>query len=105
MAEDYDCEKSVYWREKYKKLILDLRKHYPKAVIILATTILCHDKSWDNAIEEVCQELKDSNVHHFLYSKNGCGTPGHIRIPEAEQMSDELSAYINALGEDIWKDE
>ena len=36
-------------------------------------------------------------------SNNGKGTPGHIRIPEAEQMSDELVAFINRLGEKIWK--
>lgn len=105
MAEDYHCKKAVYWREKYKKFILDLRKQYPEAVIILTTTILCHDKNWDHSIEEVCQELKDAKIHHFLYTKNGCGTPGHIRIPEAEQMSDELAAYIESLGEDIWKEE
>lgn len=105
MAEDYHCEKAVYWREKYKELILELRKQYPKAVIILTTTILCHNKNWDNSIEEVCQELKDPKIHHFLYTKNGCGTPGHIRIPEAEQMSDELAAYIESLGEDVWKEE
>lgn len=105
MAEDYNSEKSAYWREKYKKFILDLRKIYPKAVIILATTILEHSGNWDKSIEEVCQELKDENIHHFMYTKNGCGTPGHIRIPEAEQMSEELASYIEALGEDIWKDE
>lgn len=27
---------------------------------------------------------------------------GHIRIPEAEEMAEELSAYINSLG-DIWR--
>lgn len=36
--------------------------------------------------------------------KNGSGTPGHIRIPEAEQMSDELAAYISSLGDEIWED-
>lgn len=44
-------------------------------------------------------------VHHFLYSNNGRGTPGHIRRPEAEKMAEELSAYIESLGEEIWEDE
>lgn len=101
MAEDYNCEKAVYWRKKYQQFIEKLMELYPKSQIILATTILMHDKNWDQSIEEVCSKIGSDRVHHFLYTKNGCGTPGHIRIPEAEQMADELSAYINSLG-DIW---
>ena len=59
----------------------------------------------NKSIEEVKNRLADEKVHHFLYSKNGSGTPGHIRRPEAEIMSDELAAFIEGLGEDIWKDE
>lgn len=70
--------------------------------IILTTTILMHDKNWDTSIEEVCRRIDSSRVHHFMYQKNGSGTPGHIRIPEAEEMAEELSAYINSLG-DIWR--
>ena len=33
-------------------------------------------------------------THHFLYRRNGAGTPGHIRIPEAEEMAEELAGYI-----------
>ena len=105
MAEDYNCEKAVLWREKYFKFIKTLRSIYPSSEIILATTILEHDDSWDKSIEEVKNRLADEKVHHFLYSKNGCGTPGHIRRPEAEMMSDELAAFIEGLGEDIWRDE
>ncbi len=101
MAEDYNGEKAVYWRKKYQQFIEKLMELYPKSQIILATTILMHDKNWDQSIEEVCSNIGSDRVHHFLYTKNGCGTPGHIRIPEAEQMADELSAYINSLG-DIW---
>lgn len=105
MAEDYHCEKAVYWRKKYKEFVLEIRKRYPKAEIILATTILWHDKNWDTSIEEVCKEIKDEKVHHFMYTQNGCGTPGHIRIPEAEQMSTELVNYIESLGEKIWNED
>ena len=43
----------------------------------------------------------------FLYSKNGCGTPGHIRGSEAEEMAEELASYIDMLSEKIpvWKEE
>ena len=103
MAEDYDSEKSKNWRKHYQAFIEKLMQLYPKAQIILATTILCHDKSWDRSIDEVCTRIGSSRVHHFLYTKNGSGTPGHIRIPEAEQMSDELAAYITSLGDEIWE--
>lgn len=105
MAKDYDGEKAAHWRAEYKAFIKRLRNIYPKAVIILATTILEHHENWDKAIDQVGHELNDDNVHHFLYSDNGCGTPGHIRIPEAEKMSDELAAFIKSLGEEIWQDE
>lgn len=100
MAEDYDGEDAAYWRATYRRFVEKLRRRYPDAEIILATTILGHHANWDRAIDEVCRDLqkKDDKVHHFLYSKNGCGTQGHIRIPEADQMSDELSEYILKLG-------
>ena len=105
MAVDYDGKRAAHWREQYRKFLRTLRRVHPQAHIICTTTILGHNENWDKAIDQVCRELKDDKVHHFLYSKNGCGTPGHIRIPEAEQMAEELSAYIESLGEEIWKTE
>ena len=103
MAEDYEGKKAQHWRKSYRDFIAKLRAIYPKATIILATTILEHDANWDKAINEVCRELADERIHHFLYSNNGAGTPGHIRIPEAEKMSKELTAFIESLGEGIWE--
>lgn len=105
MREDYDGEKAAGWRKRYGEFIAGLRDIYPKAEIILTTTILEHDESWDRAIDEVCSEQNDQGIRHFTYSLNGKGTPGHIRIPEAEKMAEELSAYIDSLGERIWRDE
>ena len=104
MAEDYDGEHAAFWRAEYQRFIEILRGKYPNAHIILTTTILGHDPAWDRAIEEVTQKINDDKVHHFLYTRNGCGTPGHIRIPEAEEMAEELSGFINSLGEDIWNE-
>lgn len=105
MAQDYDGEKAAHWREQYGQFLLNLRGIYPGAHIVCATTILGHHANWDRAIDQVCCGLKDPRIHHFLYTKNGCGTPGHIRIPEAEQMAEELSAYITSLGDHIWETE
>ncbi len=95
--------KAKRWKDHYRELVEKIRAVYPKARIILATTILNHDKSRDDAIEEVCGQLKDPRITHFLYQRNGCGTPGHIRIGEAQEMSEELAAYIESFGEEIWE--
>ena len=105
MAQGIDNSMAMNWRAHYAAFIRRLRARYPNATIILATTILNHDANWDRAIDAVCRELADDRIHHFLYSNNGRGTPGHIRRPEAEKMAEELSAYIESLGEEIWEDE
>lgn len=104
MWDNYDHPKARNWRTHYAAFIRQLRSLYPKAVIILSTTILNHWENWDKSIHAVWQELNDPKVHHFLYSNNGCGTHGHIRIPEAEQMGRELSSFILSLGPEIWED-
>lgn len=103
MQEDYNSPKSENWRQHYEAFLRNIRRTYPKTLIIAATTILQHDKNWDNSIDEVCQRINDPKIVHFMYSRNGTGTPGHIRIPEAEEMSNELSAFIESFGESIWE--
>lgn len=83
------------WKERYAWFIRQIKKCYPIARVICTTTILNHDPSWDEAIDEVVECFNDSYITHFLYSKNGCGTPGHVRISEADEMSDELASYIS----------
>lgn len=104
METGIDNPKAENWMEHYAAFLLRLREIYPRAVIILTTTILNHNANWDAAIDAVCRNLRDGSMHHFLYSNNGCGTPGHIRRPEAEKMAAELSSFIESLGEEIWED-
>ncbi|MBR6477058.1 MAG: electron transporter RnfD [Lachnospiraceae bacterium] len=104
MAQDYDGEKSASWRKDYAGFVKTLRGKYPKATIVLTTTILGHDPAWDRAIEEVCEGLGDQKVVHFLYEKNGCGTSGHVRRPEAEKMAQEMKTFLESLGDEIWED-
>ena len=103
MSGDYNHPKAVNWRRAYRDFICKLRGIYPNAHIILSTTILNHHENWDKSIHQVWQEMDDEKIHHFLYSKNGCGTHGHIRTPEAEQMGKELSAFIDSLP-GVWED-
>lgn len=104
MAEDYNGEKARLWRRDYRTFVETLRSNYPNALILMTTTILGHEIEWDQAIDEVCRELGDPKVRHFLYSKNGCGTTGHVRASEAEEMATELADYLNGFGEEIWQD-
>lgn len=103
MKEDCGGGKAARWKERYRQWIGQIREKYPRALIVLATTILNHDPAWDDAIGEVCAGLQDPKIVHFLYRRNGCGTPGHIRIPEAEEMAEELASFIEGFGEDIWQ--
>ena len=97
MKEDYNCERAVRWRKEYGELLKKIRGQYPDAWIICITTLLEHDPSWDQSIDEVCRRLQDEKIRHFTFCRNGSGTPGHLRIPEAEEMAGELSAYIEGL--------
>lgn len=101
MKEDIEGEKANFWRNRYKQWIKNIRKTYPNAIILLTTTILCHDKNWDESIHRVWKELQEDRIFHFLYSKNGCGTPGHIRASEAEEMAEELVTFIEGLSKKI----
>lgn len=100
---DEQGERAVQWRHKYKEFVLSIRKLYPKAWIILSTTILHHSAGWDRSIGKVCAEINDKKIVHFLYGENGRGTPGHIRVQEAMNMALELSGFINGLGNDVWE--
>lgn len=102
MKEDYNCEKALVWREHYKAFLKKIRGQYPKAHIICHTTLLNHDASWDKSIEQVCQELDDENITHYMFKRNGKGTPGHLRIPEAKEMAEELVSYIESLEIEGW---
>ncbi len=103
MAEDYDSEQSLNWRHHYKRFIQTLRDQYPDAHVVCITTLLEHDMSWDRAIGQVVRELGDDKVTQYLFKRNGTGTPGHLRIPEAEEMSEELAEYICGLNIPEWK--
>lgn len=106
MEQDPTGEAAQTWKQHYAAFIRELRAKYPRATIVLATTILNHHPAWDEAIDQVCRQLRedDPRIHHFLYTNNGSGTPGHIRASEAKVMARELSGFIASLGEEIWQD-
>lgn len=98
-----DLERREHWKSKYKEIILDLRSKYPNALFVVITTILCHDEGWDIALDEMVKSMNDNKIVRFKFKRNGVGTPGHIRIPEAEEMATELTSFIETFGEELWK--
>ncbi|WP_455720346.1 GDSL-type esterase/lipase family protein [Agathobacter sp.] len=96
-----DGEQAKQWKTHYRAFLERLREVYPDAHIICATTVLEHDSAWDEAIDTVVKEMasenNDSKVSHYTYKRNGCGTPGHPRIPEAYEMADEMAGYIKSV--------
>ena len=97
-----DIEKREYWKNKYKEIILDLRSKYPNALFIIITTLLCHNEGWDIALDEMAKDINDDKIVRFKFKRNGIGTPGHLRILEAEEMAEELTKFIESFGEKIW---
>lgn len=97
-----DKEKREHWKSKYKEIILDLRSKYPNALFVIITTLLCHNEGWDIALDEMTKEINDEKIVRFKFKRNGIGTPGHLRIPEAEEMAEELTEFIKGFGEEIW---
>lgn len=106
MKEDFYGGQAMLWRRKYREFVENIRRKYPKAVIVLATTILEHHPNWDLAIDQVCEDMRrdgDGQIVHLMYNRNGCGTPGHLRIPEAEEMAEELVSFIEHLDMPVWE--
>lgn len=94
MAEEFHGQKAEKWRRHYRQFLQNLRNVYPNAWIICCTTLLCHELAWDRTIEEICQTAADDKIIYFPFKRAGIGTPGHLRIPEAKEMAEELAAYI-----------
>jgi len=103
MKEDRKGVRATNWKRHYREFVLNIRRKYPNAFVVLTTTIMNHHPSWDRAIGLICQEINDENIVHFLYSCNGRGTPLCTRIWSAEQMSFELSIFLKSFGTRIWE--
>lgn len=97
MKTDYQGEKAQNWRTHYRQFLAKLRETYPDAWIICCTTLLQHDIGWDMSISQAVLDIADKKISHCVFQRNGKATPGHLRIPEAEEMAEELCHYIHSL--------
>ncbi len=86
------------WKDKYIQMLNDIRSHYnEKTIYVMILTLLRHDPTWDDALEEICSELNSPSVHHFKFRRNGAATDGHPRATEHEEMAQELYFYLEDL--------
>ena len=94
MKTDYEGEKAKNWRIHYRQFLAKLRETYPDAWIICCTTLLQHDIGWDMSISQAVLDIADKKISHCVFQRNGKATPGHLRIPEAEEMALETDAAM-----------
>ena len=87
------------WKKRYMEMVETLHSHYYTAKYVLTTTVLMHDKAWDDCIEEIKDELRKEGIptYHNVFTRNGAATPGHPRIPEHEEMAHELTGFIRGI--------
>ena len=74
-----------------------MASHYPKGTpLVFITTLIRHEKDWDDAIDELVNELQAEglNALRYHFRRNGDGTNGHPRIPEQTEMAEELAAFL-----------
>ncbi|MGN0700057.1 MAG: lipase [Oscillospiraceae bacterium] len=84
----------AYWKGEYIKLLSSLMEKYPNAQFVLMLTVLRHDTTWDDALEEITREVNSARVTHFKFRRNGDATNGHPRATEQEEMAGELYTYL-----------
>ncbi|MDR0986530.1 MAG: electron transporter RnfD [Ruminococcus sp.] len=87
------------WTTKYKEIVRTLHGHYKTAKYIFTTTVLNHDKCWDEALEKIAEELTQEGIPCYknTFENNGVLTPGHPRTAEQEKMACELKNFIGKL--------
>lgn len=83
------------WKNKYKEILGELKRHYGKQVrVVMILTVLMHEPRWDTYLDEIERELGDETVRHYRFRRCGQATPGHPRLTEQVEMAEELGAYI-----------
>ena len=83
------------WKNKYKEILEDLKRHYGKQVrVLMILTVLMHDTRWDKYLDEIEAELSDDMVRHYRFRRCGQATPGHPRLTEQVEMATELEWFI-----------
>jgi hypothetical protein len=97
-----DAARRDKWKDTYAKLLRSLREKYPKALIVVITTLLFHNPGWDDSLDEIVNALGDARIVRHRFARNGSGTPGHLRVSEHAEMATELTTFLQSFGDDLW---
>ncbi|MBR6029573.1 MAG: electron transporter RnfD [Clostridia bacterium] len=95
-----DPARRAAWKARYAEIIRGVAAHYPAGTpLVLITTLIRHDPAWDEAIGELAEQLRGEGLPaaQFRFTRNGDGTNGHPRIPEQEEMAEELAGELKRL--------
>ncbi len=85
------------WKDGYISMLNSLREKHPDAKFVLILTVLGHDRTWDDALDEIVEEVNSPDVTHFMFTRTGRGTNGHPRATEQEEMACELYEYFKSI--------
>lgn len=102
-----DPDHKSRWIEAYCRILEGLRQNCPGAKFLLTTTILRHERAWDEAVRMVANIMEEKwgegSVQFHAFARMGVGTPGHLRIAEEREMAEELDrAILNLRPEGDW---
>lgn len=96
-----DPQHKERWMAAYCGILEGLRENCPKAKFLLTTTLLRHDRAWDEAVKSVAQIMEEAwgegSIRFHAFARMGVGTPGHLRVVEEREMAGELAPAILAL--------
>ena len=90
-------ERREEWLTRYCEMLADLMEKYPNAVFILLLTVLNHDEYWETLLDDACARMNSPRVKRFRFTRSGCATPGHPRIPEQCEMACELTEFMKRI--------
>lgn len=94
----YSEEYARKWLDKYEEFLTELALRYPRARFLLITTLLRHDKIWDETLDRACNEMKskvgEDRFRRYRFRRNGDATDGHPRATEQEEMACELYGVV-----------
>ena len=95
-------EEVIHWKESFCKFLNHLRKLFPKTLIVVTTSVCIHSPKLDRIIGQVCAEINDSSIIHFLYNENGRAGDGFVNIHQSEEMALELCRVLKIAENQAW---
>jgi lysophospholipase L1-like esterase len=104
LGQNDGIQDSAAFCKAYVGFISVVRKHYPKADIVMLTSPMGEDKlnsvlkKYINSVEEYLRTNGDQKIsHYFFKGKYVGGCDSHPSVREHKLIADELSGYLKKL--------